>query len=63
MSFDAEDVMKRAECPECGLCVEDYAPGVSCVTVDGLMYHPACAPPHDEDSEETNPQQGVHDVS
>lgn len=44
MSVDAEDVMKRAECPICELVVEDYAPGVSSVTVDGLTYHPACAP-------------------
>lgn len=42
MSFDAEDVMKRAACPKCGECCEDYEPGVSSVTVDGLMYHPRC---------------------
>lgn len=44
MSFDVEDVMKRAECPKCELVVEDYAPGVSSMMVDGLMYHPACVP-------------------
>lgn len=44
MSFDADDVMKRVPCAECGQSVEDYEPGVSSVTVDGLLYHPACAP-------------------
>lgn len=44
MSVDDEDVMKRAECPICELVVEDYAPGVSSMTVDGLMYHPVCVP-------------------
>lgn len=42
MSFDAEDVMKRAECPECELAVEDFAPGESSVTVGGVLMHPAC---------------------
>lgn len=44
MSIDAEDVMKRAECPSCGECCEDFAPGVSSVTFGGLMYHPECVP-------------------
>lgn len=44
MSTDARDVMKRVACAECGECCEDYAPGISSVIVDGLPYHPLCAP-------------------
>lgn len=44
MSMDAQDVMRRAVCPVCDECVEDYAPGVSSTIVGGVLYHPACAP-------------------
>lgn len=30
-------------CPVCEKRTEDYAPGVSSVTIDGIEYHPSCA--------------------
>lgn len=49
MSLDFEDMMKRVECPACEKYVEDFAPGVSSVAVEGILYHPACAPAQGEE--------------
>ena len=39
-------------CPQCEKIVLDYEPGVSSVTVDGLLMHPACVPPHPSERQE-----------
>jgi hypothetical protein len=62
VSMDAEDVMKRVACAECGGMVEDYAPGVSSVTVDGLMYHPKCISVGHESSVSAEYARQVHDL-
>ena len=41
--MDAED-LRVVACPVCEAPVQDYEPGVSCVTVRGLLFHRRCAP-------------------
>lgn len=36
------DPIRYDVCPACECRVDDRDPSVSCVTVDGVMYHPSC---------------------